>query len=455
LVSSLPRLPFLSIVIPVLDEAAGIADALTPLQPLRAEGVELIVVDGGSTDGTAAAAAPLCDRLLVALRGRGRQMHEGARAAQGEVIVFLHADTVLPAGAIDAIRRAVAAGAAWGRFDVSIDGRSPALRLVGFMMNLRSRLTGIATGDQAMFVTRAAYLAAGGFPDIPLMEDIAFSATLRRLGRPACLRERVVTSGRRWEKHGVLTTIARMWSLRLRYYFGVDPRQLAIDYGYRPREDTPLTPSTPADPVRIAILAKAPVPGYAKTRLIPALGPEGAAELQRRLIRHTVQTAREAALGPIVLWCAPDCSDPEFQALRAAYGVELQPQPDADLGARMLAAAAQAPVMATLVIGTDCPARQATDLRAAADALAAGNDVVLIPAEDGGYVLIGLSAPHDVPFSGVAWGTESVLAQTRQRLDAAGLRRAELPALWDLDRPEDLPRLAALHFDSGAPAAVS
>jgi rSAM/selenodomain-associated transferase 2/rSAM/selenodomain-associated transferase 1 len=424
----------------VLDEASGVATALGRLQALRASGVELLVVDGGSADGTAAQARPLCDRLFVAPRGRGRQMHEGAMVARGEVLLFLHADTVLPANALEAIRRAVAAGAAWGRFDVIIEGRSPLLRLVGAMMNLRSRLTGIATGDQAIFATRAAYEAAGGFPDIPLMEDIAFTAALRRRHRPACLRARVRTSGRRWEKHGVWTTIFRMWSLRLRYFLGADPRQLAIDYGYRPRDDVSFTPRG----VRIAILAKAPVPGHAKTRLIPALGAEGAAELQRRLIRRTVATARESGLGPIELWCAPAIDHPIFSAIAAETGIALLTQPDTDLGTRMLAAAAHEPVMPTLVIGTDCPALRPEDLRAAAGALATSNDVVLIPAEDGGYVLIGLAAPHAAPFEGVDWGTAEVLAQTRQRLDAIGLRRTELPTLWDVDRPEDLPRLQAL-----------
>ena len=209
----LPQVPLLTIVVPVLDEAAGIADALAPLQALRAAGVELIVVDGGSADDTFASAKPLCDRVIVAPRGRGRQMHEGASVANGDILLFLHADTVLPKGAVEAIRRAVDGGAAWGRFDVAIAGSSPMLPVIATMMNLRSRLTGIATGDQAIFVTREAYEAAGGFPDIPLMEDIAFSRALRRCHHPACLRERVTTSGRRWEKHGVAATVLKMWVL--------------------------------------------------------------------------------------------------------------------------------------------------------------------------------------------------------------------------------------------------
>lgn len=227
----------LSIIMPVLDEAADIAEALTALAPMRARGVEVIVVDGGSRDGTSARAQSLADRVIAAPRGRANQMNTGAAQAQGDVLLFLHADTALPADAdvliTDALLRA---GRNWGRFDVRIAGTTPLLRVVAAMMNLRSRLTGIATGDQAMFVRREAFNAAGGFPDIPLMEDIALSGALRRAGPPLCIRERITTSGRRWEKHGVLRTIALMWRLRLEYYLGADPAQLARRYGYVPRE---------------------------------------------------------------------------------------------------------------------------------------------------------------------------------------------------------------------------
>lgn len=229
----------LSIVVPVLDEAGGIVAALSALAPLRSSGTwagaELIVVDGGSEDGTAALAAPLADLVLAAPRGRASQMNAGAAAASGDAFLFLHADTRLPEGALALVAAALAGGAAWGRFDVEIAGRSPWLPMVAAMMNLRSRLTGIATGDQAMFVSRAAFEAAGSFHDIPLMEDVALSRALGALGRPACLRAKVMTSGRRWERRGVWRTILLMWRLRLRYWLGADPRRLAVDYGYLPR----------------------------------------------------------------------------------------------------------------------------------------------------------------------------------------------------------------------------
>jgi rSAM/selenodomain-associated transferase 2 len=223
--------PAVSIVVPTLDEAAGLAAHLCALQPLRASGCEVVVVDGGSADATVEIARPLADVVLRARRGRGTQLNAGARAARGEVLLFLHADTRLPAGALDAVRAALARGEDWGRVDVAIEGRHPLLRVVARSMNARSRVTGIATGDQAIFVRRSRFEAAGGFPDIPLLEDVALSTALRRARRPACLRLRVVTSGRRWESRGVLRTILLMWWIRFLFWRGRDATSLARRYG--------------------------------------------------------------------------------------------------------------------------------------------------------------------------------------------------------------------------------
>ena len=222
--------PGLSIIVPALNEAAGIAATLSALAPLRARGAEVIVVDGGSNDGTAALAAAHADRVVASPRGRARQMNAGAAVARAPLLLFLHADTRLPEGADRAIQAAIGRGAGWGRFDVHIDGRAHMLRVVAVMMNWRSRLTGIATGDQAIFVTREAFNRIGGFPDQPLMEDIALSCRLRRVAPPACLRGRVVTSGRRWEQRGVWRTIFLMWRLRWRYWRGASPQALAEAY---------------------------------------------------------------------------------------------------------------------------------------------------------------------------------------------------------------------------------
>ncbi len=220
----------LSVILPVLDEAAGIEATLEPLQPMRSRGAEVIVVDGGSADATRSLAAPLADRVIEAARGRAAQMNAGARAARGCAFAFVHADTLMPVDADLLIAGALAGGRHWGRFDVAIDGRHPMLAVVAFMMNARSRLTGIATGDQALFARRGAFESVGGFPEIALMEDVALCKALRRMGPPACLRERVVTSGRRWERHGLARTIFLMWRLRLAYALGADPRRLARRY---------------------------------------------------------------------------------------------------------------------------------------------------------------------------------------------------------------------------------
>ena len=221
----------ISVVVPVLDEAETVARSLLPLQPLRGRDVEVIVADGGSGDRTRSVARPLCDRLVDAARGRARQMNAGARIASGHVLLFLHADTRLPPGWSRMVRDALGNGRRdWGRFDVKLDGVHPMLRIVERAMSLRSRLSGIATGDQAMFVARDAFRAAGGFPDIPLMEDIALSRTLRARSRPVCLRAAVVTSSRRWERNGIARTIVLMWRLRLQYALGADPRKLARRY---------------------------------------------------------------------------------------------------------------------------------------------------------------------------------------------------------------------------------
>lgn len=227
--------PDLSIVVPVLEEARGIARHLAALAPLRDRGCELIVVDGGSRDDTVERARPHADRVLVATRGRAAQLDAGAAVARGGVLLFLHADTTLPAGAVEAVRDAVAGGASWGRFDVSIQGAPRLLRVVAAAMSLRSRLTGIATGDQAIFVRADVFRRVGGHPRVALMEDVALSGRLRRVARPACLRLRVTTSGRRWEERGVLRTILLMWWLRLGYALGRHPDSLARAYGRGPR----------------------------------------------------------------------------------------------------------------------------------------------------------------------------------------------------------------------------
>lgn len=216
----------LSVVVPALNEAAGIDPCLRRLAPLRARGHEVIVVDGGSSDATAQLAAPLADRVLAAPRGRAAQMNAGAAAASGDALLFLHADTRLPPAADRLVAEALVAHA-WGRFDVAIDSEDPRLAVIAFFINRRSRLSGIATGDQAIFVRRDAF---PGFPPIALMEDVAFSRAMKRVSPPACLAARVVTSARRWERDGIARTVLLMWRLRYEYWRGADPDELARRY---------------------------------------------------------------------------------------------------------------------------------------------------------------------------------------------------------------------------------
>jgi len=222
--------PWISVVVPALDEGEAIEATLTALAAaVRDTGGEIIVVDGGSSDDTVVRARRLADRVLRAPRGRARQMNAGAARATGDLLWFVHADTIVPPGAGPALRRE-AARREWGRFDVRLSGRIPVLRIVERLMNLRSRLTGIATGDQCIFVRRSAFEAVGGFADLALMEDLALSRALRVRGRPACLRTRVTTSSRRWEERGPWRTIFAMWRLRWSWWRGADSAALARSY---------------------------------------------------------------------------------------------------------------------------------------------------------------------------------------------------------------------------------
>lgn len=226
----------LSIVVPVRNEAKIIRGQLERLQSLRAAGHELIVVDGGSTDGTLQMAQGLADGYLSSEPGRSGQMNLGAAEATGDILLFLHADTELPAQAAEQVIAALAGqNRRWGWFDVQLSSSRLALTIVARMMNLRSRLTRVCTGDQALFVEKELFIEVGGFADIALMEDIAISKVLRRTGRPAHPQALATTSSRRWEQKGLVSTILLMWKLRLLYFVGVAPSRLALMY--YPRHD--------------------------------------------------------------------------------------------------------------------------------------------------------------------------------------------------------------------------
>ncbi len=227
----------ISIIIPALNEGATLETSLLPLQQWREAGHELVLIDGGSCDRTREVARPLVDKLLESSPGRARQMNTGAAAASGEVLLFLHADTLLPRGGDRLILQSLTNDYHWGRFDVRLSGRHWLLRVVERMMNWRSCLSSIVTGDQGIFIERALFEQIGGFPLLPLMEDIALSKRLKHeAGRAVCLHTPLITSSRRWEHHGIVRTILLMWRLRLAWFLGVSAERLAEQYRYEESE---------------------------------------------------------------------------------------------------------------------------------------------------------------------------------------------------------------------------
>lgn len=221
--------PQISIIIPALNEAPHIGHTLERLQPLRERGHEVIVVDGGSDDATLSTAAPLADTVLDSPPGRAVQMAAGVDSSRHPIIWFLHADTQIPGEADHEIIRALERND-WGRFDVTLSGSHRLFRIIERMINLRSCLSGIATGDQGIFVRREFFERVGGMPELPLMEDVELSRRLKRLGRPACVKQRLLTSSRRWEQRGILRTVLLMWWLRAAYAMGVPAGRLAQWY---------------------------------------------------------------------------------------------------------------------------------------------------------------------------------------------------------------------------------
>lgn len=220
----------IAIIVPVVNEAENMPALIEQLLQFNQPENEVVIVDGGSTDGTQYIVADLNLETVSAPKGRASQMNAGVMHSDADILVFLHADTEMPPNGLDLIRKAIADGADWGRFNVTISGSHPMLKIIALLINWRSRLTGIATGDQVIFIHRDLFNAVAGFPEQPLMEDIEISKRLKKISRPACLSEKVVTSGRRWQKHGIWKTIVLMWWLRFSYWRGVSASTLAEYY---------------------------------------------------------------------------------------------------------------------------------------------------------------------------------------------------------------------------------
>jgi len=435
----------ISIIIPVLDEAKALAQHLPALQQWQSEGHEVIVVDGGSQDDSVAVAAEFADRIVHAPAGRASQMNAGARLAYGDLLLFLHIDTQLPEEGMRQLQQVSATeGVGWGRFDIRLSGRAPALRIIERAINWRSWASGVATGDQAIFVDRRLFMALGGYQSIPLMEDVELSKRLRKVCRPLCIRHQAVTSSRRWEQGGILKTTALMWWLRWRYFVGASPAILHRRYypdRYRPENESRVS-------TRLLLFAKVPERGNVKTRIQPMLGVDGAMDLHQRLIRYTWRrlAGSQGALGiRSELWASGIGGDTFFAALKPTPYLAIQT--GQDLGERMWSAASHALETAqyVVIVGADCPSVDLDYVQEAVTALKRGVPVVLGPADDGGYVLLGVRRPL-IPemFSDIPWGSDQVLKRTRSRLREQGVGWQELSPRWDVDRPEDLKRLAEL-----------
>ncbi len=220
----------ISIIIPTLNEQDSIINCLNQLQLLRQLGHEVVLVDGGSNDNTVLLSNSLCDKIITSEKSRAMQMNAGARLASGHCFLFLHADTVLPDNIHELISKIHDIENKWGRFDIRLSGHHWLFRVIENCMNIRSSLTGVVTGDQALFVGRELFYKVGAYPEIALMEDIAISSRLLNYSRPVCIAETVTSSSRRWEKNGIIKTIIKMWSLRLLYFFRYDTNRLARLY---------------------------------------------------------------------------------------------------------------------------------------------------------------------------------------------------------------------------------
>lgn len=440
----------LSFILPVLNEQGRIATTLTQLRR-QYPAAQLVVVDGGSHDDTVQNARPLCDQLLETLPGRALQMNAGAAAATGAYLFFLHADSQLAIASSD-LQAALGKRPKWGFCRVRLSGTHPMFGVIAGCMNVRSTLTRVATGDQMLFVEREVFIETGGFDLLPLMEDIALSKRLRKIAAPLILKPAVLTSSRRWRERGIVKTILEMWWLRLAYFFGVSPQYLWRRY-YGPD----IGSGSPAG-VDICIDAKSverttlhiqfarePVVGEVKTRLQPHFSPEQACDIHCELVRLTNRRLVEAALGPVELSVAGGTQHPLFAQCVALGTDAVQAQHGSDLGERMYNAlhAGIARYPQVLLVGSDCPVLDADYLEAASDALREV-DVVLGPAEDGGYVLIGARRVDMCWFEGVQWGGSNVLADTVSRLRQTNTRYRLLPQMWDVDRPQDVSRWRSL-----------
>lgn len=433
----------LGIVVPTLDEGDRLPLLLEDLAGLRLPH-RVVVADGGSTDGTPSRARGAGAVVVHAPRGRGMQMNAGAAHLDAPWLLFLHADSRLPPGSARVLEEWLAsarAGAA-AHFRFRLEGPGVRLRLLEIGQRLRERLTGLTYGDQGLVIDAQRFRSVGGFPPIPLFEDVAMVRRLRRAGALEALNAPLPTSPRRYRREGVVRGIARNAALVTLYLAGVSPARLAAWYRPEPSAAVPRT---------LVVFARAPVRGRVKTRLAAGIGSRRALEIYRELGRRVVDQVRG---GP---WRTVICHDPpgstgQMTAWLGSRGVEFAPQSPGNLGERMehAMAWALAPGGRACIIGTDAPEVDASVVEAAFRALDQA-DVVYGPALDGGYYLVALSSPASFLFEDIPWGTGEVLARSLERAREGGLRPHLLHPLQDIDTAADLAALGPCPPDAPAP----
>ncbi len=433
-----PALESLHVVIPTLNEATFLPVLLADLKELIAPS-RVIVVDGGSTDGTPELAESTGVRVLHSRPGRALQLNRGARAADGHWLLFLHADSRFPEPARSALERWLASPprSEAGTFRFAVRERRWFGRILEVGQATRERVSGLAYGDQGLLVSRRRFDAVGGYPELPLMEDVEMIRRLRRHAGVARIDADLPTSLRRYDRAGPIRGWVRNALLMSLYLAGIPPRRLARFYsngngdgrGYASRRT-------------LLVFAKAPRPGTVKTRLARDIGPDEAARVYRSMGRSVVDALRGGPWRTVICF-APAEARPEMEDWLGSDGLGWLTQARGDLGDRMHAAIREA--FATTprptgvcVVGTDAPDLGPDDVLDAFRRLEGGDDVVIGPAEDGGYYLIGLAAPRGELFREVDWSTERVLTQTRDRIRTGGLGASELPVLNDIDELADL-----------------
>ncbi len=432
----------LSIIIPCLNEAEQIVATLNKLQGIRQQGHEVIISDGGSTDKTIALSENLADNCINSLPGRARQMNEGAKVATGDILCFLHADTTVPNYIDQKILNTFNKKKhIWGFFNIRLSGPNWQFRIIEWLINIRSCLSSIATGDQGIFVDKNTFNKLSGYSEIPLMEDIELSKRLRAITKPACIKDTpLLTSSRRWEKHGIIRTVLLMWTLRWRYFSGTPATQLIKSYQPHNTHQSQTRPynNRKTKQKQLIIFVKSPVPGKCKTRLTPYLSAEQACEFYKKLINTCFANISLLNKIDIAIYAYPDTQNPYIKNLAQTHSTSLHIQQGHNLGDRMHNAikASLQTYDKSVLIGTDCPVLNHTYINQAFEALEQ-HDMVLGPAKDGGYVLIGATKIDAGLFSGIHWGTDTVLQQSIENNKVAGYTTHLLNTLWDIDVPED------------------